>query len=58
MARYIANLNGSTDPDADPEVMSFRRAHIVVAGAADRDDVYPVSRSDSHGGFDNDPRRR
>ena len=55
MAKYIVKPNGAADPDADPAVMSFLRDHIVVAGAGGDDDAYPVSRSDSHGGFDNDP---
>jgi hypothetical protein len=43
--------------DADPDVTEFLRGHVVVAGAGSRsdDESYPVSRSDSHGGFDNDP---
>jgi papain like protease len=50
MERYITSANG------DPEVVAFLRGHVVVAGAAGAGDdaAYPLSRSDSHGGFDND----
>jgi Papain family cysteine protease len=42
---------------ADSDVEAFLQSHVVVAGAAGvgSDDNYPLSRSDSHGGFDNDP---
>jgi hypothetical protein len=42
---------------ADSEVAAFLRDHIVIAGGAGAgsDDNYPLSRSNSHGGFDDDP---
>lgn len=42
---------------ADSEVAAFLRDHIVIAGdaGAASDDNYPLSRSNSHGGFDDDP---
>ena len=55
MERYVAKIDNRLDPAADPEVEALLRGHVTVAGAGGRDDAYPVSRSDTHGGFDNDP---
>ncbi|MBK1657191.1 C1 family peptidase [Paracraurococcus ruber] len=52
MERWVRQVPKSPAPDA--EVAALLRQTLVVAGAPARGSLGP-SRSDSHGGFDNDP---
>lgn len=52
MQRFIQQLPGTPPPD--PTVAALLAPNLVIAGAPAAGDLGP-SRSDSHGGFDNDP---
>jgi len=57
MEKFISKLGGEAgraQVDLDPEVMALLAPTLVIAGKSKRGDLGP-SRSDSHGGFDNDP---
>jgi Papain family cysteine protease len=55
MQRFIAEVDGRRDPHYDEEAAKFLRGNVVIAGAGgNSDDAYPLSRSETHGGFDND----
>jgi hypothetical protein len=54
MQRFVGAIGGQPGPDADPRMVDLFKESVVVAGAPPRGDG-ALSRSDSHGGFDNDP---
>ncbi len=55
MQRFIAEVDGKRDPGYDDEAAKFLRGNVVIAGAGGAsDEKYPLSRSETHGGFDND----
>jgi hypothetical protein len=54
MERNFRKLEGERDSEHDPELAKLFADALVVAGESQRPDG-ALSRSDSHGGFDNDP---
>jgi hypothetical protein len=54
MQRFVGKVDDKLGPDADAEIAELFEGSLVIAGEPAHDDG-ALSRSDSHGGFDNDP---
>jgi hypothetical protein len=55
MQRFLMPQPAPSDALVDPAVSKLLGDRVVVAGAGGAAPHYPSSRSESHGGFDNDP---
>ena len=55
MERFLVPHPDDKDAVVDPAVQALLADRLVIAGAGGTDPPYPFSRSQSHGGFDNDP---